>query len=104
MENSVNLATMKIIPKEGYFKPNGDIITAQFFCDDMDGASVSFAIEGSLSPETANRWDALQEGGEDIAITVASGVCTVQSFGVDTNIALRFRTTSDVGIVQYVIE
>ena len=103
MENSVSLATNKIIPLEGYFRPNGNIITAQFFCADMDGASVSFAIEGSLSPENANRWDALQESGEDIAITVASGVCAVQSFAVDSDLAIRFRTTSASGTVDYVI-
>lgn len=97
---SIDLTKSVYIPKEGSFKPVGELVSVELFCADLGAASITVELQGSLSK---TRWDTLQEAGSDISETLTSGVALVQTFEVDPEIELRFKCATGTGTVEYVI-
>lgn len=91
---SIDLSSTLVIPKEGYFKPNGRFISVAIKSTDLGAASLGFTLKGRIDGGTLG-FGTMQENGADIAETLASGVTVVRTFEVDDR--LQFNLTFDSG-------
>lgn len=97
---NVDLSESVVIPKEGFYKPNGRFSSVELFSADLSAASIAVELQGSISGET---WVTLQESGSDISETLTSGVAMFQTFETDPEIKLRLKCGTATGTVNYTI-
>ena len=99
---SINLATSRIIPKEGEFKPNGPRFSVEIMCSNLSAASAEITLQGSISRDG---FGTVYDGTEAVTETLASGVRCFRSFDVDPDCFYNILFPAALtGTVNYYIE
>lgn len=101
---TINLATSRTLPQEGYHTANGNLSSIQMATSGLSGAT-DFAVEVSLD---GTGWDVARDNGTDITGQLTTGHTAtapyIESFEFNPGIYWRVNFGgSTTGVIPYVI-